>query len=173
MIQEVWADVLDYEGVYKISNFGKVKRVVRASGACIGRVLFSKKTKCGYLELHLCFNGERRYYLVHRLVAEAFIPNPEDKKEVNHKNGIKTDNRVENLEWVTSKENKEHANIVLGINNCGEKSGQSKLTEEQICNILGLLRAGQSHRKIAKTYSVVHSTIGRIYRNETWKCVSI
>ena len=79
-----------------------------------GKRLYQTTTKCGYLQVHLWNNGKCRNTLVHRLVAEAFVPNPERKPQVNHKNGDKTDNRAENLEWVTASENQHHRYDNLG-----------------------------------------------------------
>lgn len=111
---EVWKDVVAYEGVYQVSNLGNVKSMRMWSsvqGRYIHRekVLRQQKSASGYLQVNLKKECTRKLGLVHRLVAEAFIPNPDHKREVNHINGIKTDNRVENLEWNTSRENKIHA----------------------------------------------------------------
>lgn len=82
-----------------------------------------KGTK-GYLTVCLCKDGVVRRFSVHRLVATAFIPNPENKQEVNHKNGVRTDNGVDNLEWVTHKENIVHSFVVLKRNVVGSRKGK-------------------------------------------------
>lgn len=110
MTEEIWKDIKGYEG-YQVSNFGNVRSVDKFDS--IGRFIKGKniklmKNRHGYYRLSLCKDGKVSNYSVHRLVAQAFIPNTENKPEVNHINTIKTDNRVDNLEWCTKKENNEN-----------------------------------------------------------------
>lgn len=124
-MQEVWKDIKGYEGLYQVSNLGNVKSTKHFHNTNSGgymqeeHILKPKKTsrlkdgKCSgrteCLQVHLCGNGKSKTFLLHRLVAHAFIPNPQNKPCVNHKNGNGFDNRVENLEWVTNSENIKHA----------------------------------------------------------------
>ena len=125
---EEWRDIEGYNG-YQISTFGRIKSFKRYHE---GRILVPAIDKYGYLRIILCKNNRTKQNLIHRLVAEAFIPNPKNKPQVNHINGIKTDNRVENLEWCTGSENMRHAYATnLKTNARGENHVRAALTNEQ------------------------------------------
>lgn len=119
MEQEIWKDVIGYEGLYLVSNFGKVKSLdmvlpykrhgKNQTRIRKGKILTPVKTNRGYLRVEMCSNAKAKLNLVHRLVAMAFIPNPNNLTEVNHKDCNKLNNYVGNLEWVSSSENKIHA----------------------------------------------------------------
>lgn len=99
----MWKDVKGFEGLYQISDMAEIRRVGT------NRLLKLHKSKVGYLSIALCKDGKKHYLWVHRLLAQAFIPNPENKPQVNHINGNKSDCRIENLEWVSISENHIHA----------------------------------------------------------------
>lgn len=114
--EEIWKDISGYEGLYQISNLGRVKSLPRIRiGKGIPYITKGKILKNspgatgGYLRVNLCKNYKQTFFYVHRLVADAFIPKIEGKNVVNHINGLKTDNRVENLEWSTIEDNLQHA----------------------------------------------------------------
>lgn len=100
MQNEIWKDIPGYAGLYQVSNSGRVKSFKNQYGHGV-RILNGEKTKSGYIQVSL----NKKRYKIHRLVALAFIPNPDGLPQINHKNEIKTDNRAENLEWCTGKYN--------------------------------------------------------------------
>lgn len=118
---ELWKDIEGFEGLYQVSNLGRIKSCFRegTKGGIIKQFLIDR-----YMKVHLYKGGESIFYFVHRLVAIAFIPNPDKKPQVNHINGNKYDNRAINLEWTTSQENIQHA-IDTGLRQF-KKVGQFK-----------------------------------------------
>ena len=121
---EVWKDITGYEGLYQVSNKGNIYSVERRDSMgreCGGRTLTPKTNPDGYLRIALCKNGTTKQYLIHRLVTQAFIPNPNNYLEINHKDEDKSNNDVENLEWCTRKYN---INFGTGIERATQK--QSK-----------------------------------------------
>ena len=103
-MHEIWKPIRDYEGLYEVSNLGGIKRLENDKNRK-EKILKPYKNKLGYLCINLCRDNKVKQMYVHRLVAIAFIPNPENKPCIDHINTIPNDNRVENLRWVTYKEN--------------------------------------------------------------------
>jgi hypothetical protein len=162
--------IIGFLGVYEISSQGFVKSLKRKYQPK-DVIMKSFNDKNGYSRIAL---GKKRCF-VHRLVAVAFIPNPENKPEVNHINGVKSDNRVENLEWATRKENAIHSHETgLQITKYGEDRGKvSKLKKTQVIEIKKRLNEGEKWNHINEDYNVSSTTIYDIFKCKTWKNVKI
>lgn len=172
---EEWRDIPGWEGFYQISNKGRVKSLERSFLDSRGgnRVYGEKIIKLvnngqGYLCASLCWKGVQITIRVHRVVAVAFIPNPDNKPQINHKNGIKSDNWVENLEWSTGSENIKHAYQMGLLSRKGEKHSHSKLTEKEVLEI----RKNKDRLKgfeLSDIYKVSQSVISEVRSRKTWK----
>lgn len=110
---EQWRPIDGYEGLYEISNLGRIKSTYRQG--CTTKFLKISNNGNGYMMVRLCKNGKAKKFFLHRLLAKAFISNPENKPQVNHINENPSDNRLENLEWVTQKENNNHGSHNLNM----------------------------------------------------------
>ena len=145
--QELWKDVPGYEGLYQVSNLGRIIRC--------GRIRKPKKDHSGYLVVSLYKEATGKEYKVHRLVAIAFLPNPEGKRSVNHIDGDKENNRVENLEWVTHSENMKHA-YATGLRFVTDKQrnlykdGRPELSKPVFCTKDGITQSFESVRAAAR-----------------------
>ena len=167
---EIWRDIEGYEGMYQVSNFGRV-RSLRATHP---HVLKLRLESDGYLTASLYKKGVK-YPVVHRLVAKAFIPNPENKCTVNHIDGDKTNNRVENLEWATHKENLEHA-LVTGLRPPieGAYNHFAKLNEDEVRYIRSHYKKNCKEygaQALARKFNISRESVVRIVNRQTYRNV--
>ena len=181
MSKEIWKDIEGYEGMYQVSTLGRVKsldhyaKFINKGTPCKrfhkGKILKAIVSRFGYKRLWLRYKRVQRVMSVHRLVAKAFIPNPDNKPQVNHINCIKADNKIENLEWNTTFENMHHAysNNMIPANR-GEKSGTAKLTNKKVLKIRKMFESRQyTMQFLADKFKVSITTISLIIRRITWK----
>ena len=127
---EIWKDILNYEGLYQVSNYGNVKslnRINRNGKTVHEKILSQAKSTSGYLQVNLSKDNKVKIFQVHRLVAVAFIDNPDNKPQVDHIDNNKHNNHVENLRWVTGKENMGNVITKITLSNRPRR----KLSEEQ------------------------------------------
>jgi NUMOD4 motif/Helix-turn-helix len=168
---EQWKPCPGFEEHYAVSSLGKVMRTKGGRGATVGRILkLQYHPDSKYPMFTLYKNDTGRSYYVHRLVAQAFIPNPLNLPEVNHKKAIKSGgtNYFWNLEWSTHQENVDHA-VANDLTPRGEGNGRARLTDEQVISIRN--ESNKSQRVLAMKYGVSRSTISRVIRGEIWKHV--
>lgn len=153
-MKEIFKDIKGYENLYKISNYGNVKSLKNSI------ILKPAKNHRGYLHVALYKNNKTKAHRIHRLVAQAFISNPENKPQVNHKDGNKLNNCVDNLEWVTNGENQKHA-FKLGLQtNKGSNNPRSRKINQY--NLNGdLIKTWNSIYDITKALGIKRSSIWR------------
>jgi hypothetical protein len=170
--KEIWLNVPGFEDAYEVSNYGRLrsKTRVRANSAkgtrtIQGQIITPHKRKDGYLTVRIALHGVKTSTYIHKLVALAFHGYPEKGQEVLHKNGIKTDNRAENVHWGTRVENiadnKRH-----GIAPIGENHGRAKLTEDEVLAIRADPRS--RHADVAADFSVSRATVRLIKQRKIW-----
>ena len=143
MNNEIWKDVTNYEGLYQVSNLGRVKSI----GYGTERILKLVRLKNGYLKVSLWKNSKNKQFLVHRIVAQAFLSNPQNLSQVNHKDEDKTNNSVQNLEWCDQKYNHNYGTINQRIS---EKMTNGKLSKP----VLQYTKTGEFVRKWKSTKDV-------------------
>ena len=183
---ENWKPAVGYDGVYDVSDAGRVRRSPLScpiGNVVPGKVLKPRMKSNGYLQVHLCSAGIKRSHTVHRLVAEAFFGVPAGRMDANHKNGIKTDNRLSNLEFITPAENMNHC-VRTGLYPYGRRNGSRtspssrprgekmkthKLTLQQVKSIREERTAGTTLTALAKKYGVAVSNIESITKFRTWR----
>ena len=177
---EQWKAIKGYEDCYEVSDMGNVRSKTRTVNTSIlhndtrvikGRLLKNHVKQNGYPTVDLCKNGIVHSCSVHRLVAETFIENPDNLKVVNHKNGIKTDNCVDNLEWVTYRENHWHARNTGLLNNIGQHNNKCIKCVETDMVFINSVKAGEwliqtnnpriTHNNAKKLGQVIRSAIAR------------
>lgn len=154
---EQWKLIANFPD-YAVSNLGRVRRLTamgryKAGSSCKGQI-----DSCGYHQVSLTFDGRRYFKLRHRLVAEAFIPNPQGLPEVDHKDRDKGNNSVDNLRWIATKSNKLR----------GENTVMAKLSEADVLHIRALLAEGFKQKTLAEMYGVDQSCISNIHRRRNW-----
>lgn len=158
---ETWKPVIGYEGLYEVSDLGRVRSV---------NILKPERIK-GYLRIALrkesC--GKQKKFFVHCLVMRAFVGPPPPGKEVNHKFGIRPDNRLTELEYATKQENQIHARDILKRKYvCGSLHGRSKLTEEEVLEIRAL-RGKWPMKLVAEHYRINIPSVSLIWNRRIWK----
>lgn len=184
---EEWRTIPGYEGVYSVSSLGRVRRDLGGTGTCrAGRILSPILYTNGYQVVRLYRDKTSRAFGVHRLVAAAFIGPCPKGHQVNHLDGNKRNNRTDNLEYCTPKQNQQHAAqfglLPRGERNGsrthperlarGDRHGRAKLSAEIVKEIHRRHAAGESYRTLAKFYSVSMRAISFAVKGETWKHVT-
>lgn len=173
VMPEIWKTVVfnSMEFPYQVSNHGRVRRSSAGGGAVVGRILKPGVSTRGYLHVSISGHGIKLTKAIHLLVAAAFLPEPFPGLQINHRDGIKTNNEATNLEWVTSAENSQHA-IATGLQKPmrGQDKNQAKLTESDVLKIRSAPRTPRGQiKKLGEEFGVSPTTISDIQKRRRWK----
>lgn len=161
--------VLGFETHYQVSSEGEIVRISRASGTVIGAKRKPQLTSRGYLGVMLSVGSVVTHHKVHRVVWQAFNGTIPKGRAINHKNGVKTDNRLANLELCTNQENSKHAKEELDVFRRGEKQHNAKLTDQDVMTIRKIYAEGSTtQRELAKVYGINHSTLNDVVNRKSW-----
>jgi hypothetical protein len=180
-MQEIWKAIPGFEDYYEVSSFGRVRSLDRRTTDSIGRpfVRYGKEIYLrtelkGYRAVRLCVETIHQTFKVHRLVAYAFLtPQPSPDHQINHINGIKGDNRVENLEWVSCSENVLHAFAIgLCTSRKGAANSRSILCDDDVRAIRHLSAEGVTCAAISRKYGVSEAAIRNILKRRAWTHVA-
>lgn len=172
MKKEIWKAIVGYEGFYEVSNLGTIRSVTRyipnGRGSMSKRtckIMCAYKDNKGYLRVKLSTNNMGASLKVHRLVAEAFLPKPVPRIQVNHKDGVKTNNKINNLEWVTAFENMQHA-TKLGLMHkaAGKDHCRARAVVQLDPKTLKVIQRFNTISEAARYYNFWHTAI----RNVCW-----
>jgi len=172
---EIWRFIEGFDDKYQVSNLGRVKSLIPWSKTHTTERILRQGNLHGYYRVELYLNKKKISYGVHRLVGQAFIPNPNNLPYINHKNGRPSENYVENLEWVTPQQNIQHA-FRTGLYDLekrkGEKNSQSKLTEEKVREIRQIYDGKEnSYKTLGIKYGVSNTLIKYVVKKMYWKHV--
>ncbi len=172
MDKEIWIPIKETNNTYSVSNHGQVKRIKdshRKGFSKIGKILTPANDGCGYYFCYLFFDGNKIMRKIHKLVCEQFIGPLQNGKNINHKDGNKSNNHVNNLEYITLSENQMHARYVLG-----KFRRRHILFTEDVVKIINRSKLGETATNIHKDYSHISiSAIYRIIKRQTWKHIKL
>lgn len=181
-MEEIWKDVIGYEGVYSVSNIGRVKSLEKTI-LCKGWKIVKEKVlrlklRGGYMAVGLYKNKKQKYYYVHRLVANAFIENTHNKPQINHIDANKTNNNLLNIEWVTQSENRLHAQRMGLCINCNmlssermkKKTGKDNHASMPIIDTQTGVKYSsirEAAKKVNINYNTLYGWVNNIYPNKS------
>ena len=179
-MEEVWKDIEEFQNFYQISNLGRVKRkrryvknnIQRGSRMIDERISSPQDNGRGYKQIYVSINNKRIMLYVHRLVASYFIENPNKKLEVNHLDGNKSNNNVNNLEWVSRLENQQHA-VANNLIPKGNEIWNCKLSQEKVIAIRRLfsMKNNTTQAYVCKKLNISAAQMSRIINKSRWTYV--